>query len=146
MRRTFGIVLLAATAVALFGALVYATLAATQLSEPGASTIYGPTVRRLWATSVALLALVGVIVGGRALASPASRHGVASGPSGARVALIVGLIAATNGALNLAVAHGGPGTGNGVVGGAAAFVLGLIAAALGALGLARSRRTGLPAN
>jgi hypothetical protein len=51
----------------------------------------------------------------------------------------MGVIAAVNGALNVAVATGGPGTGNGVVGGAAAFVLGLIAAATGGLALARSR-------
>jgi hypothetical protein len=57
------------------------------------------------------------------------------------MALAVGLIAAVNGGLNLAVASGGPGTGNGVVGGAAAFVLGMIALALGGLALARFRRT-----
>jgi hypothetical protein len=56
------------------------------------------------------------------------------------LALLVGLIAALNGGLNLAIASGGPGTGNGVVGGAAAFVLGLIAVGLGGLALARSRR------
>jgi len=55
------------------------------------------------------------------------------------VALVMGLIAAVNGGLNLAFANGGPGTGNGVVGGAAAFVLGLIALAVGGLALARCR-------
>ena len=68
-----------------------------------------------------------------------SRLGTASGPLGAILALVVGLIAAVNGGLNLAVATGGPGTGNGVVGGAAAFVFGLIAVATGGLALARSR-------
>jgi Na+-driven multidrug efflux pump len=57
------------------------------------------------------------------------------------VALVSGLIAVLNGALNLAVADGGPGTGNGVVGGALALVLGLIAMVLGRLALTRSRRT-----
>jgi hypothetical protein len=52
----------------------------------------------------------------------------------------VGLIAAVNGGLNLAVANGGPGTGNGVVGGAAAVVLGLIGVAIAGLALARSSR------
>ncbi|MGW2068716.1 DUF6223 family protein [Streptomyces sp. NPDC001953] len=63
---------------------------------------------------------------------------------GAVVALVSGLIAVLNGALNLAVADGGPGTGNGVVGGALALVLGLVAMALGGLALARSRRAAAP--
>jgi hypothetical protein len=58
----------------------------------------------------------------------------------AKVALVAGLIAAINGALNLAIAKGGPGSGNGVIGGAAALVLGLVAITLGGLALARSRR------
>jgi hypothetical protein len=53
---------------------------------------------------------------------------------------VAGLIAAVNGALNLAVADGGPGSGNGVVGGAAALVLGLIAMVLGGLAVVGSRR------
>lgn len=40
---------------------------------------------------------------------------MASGPLRAIGALAVGLAAAVNGGLNLAVASGGPGTGNGVV-------------------------------
>jgi hypothetical protein len=88
-----------------------------------------------------MLALVGMIIGGLALARPTSRFGTASGRLGAVVALLAGLIAVVNGGLNLAVANGGPGTGNGVVGGAAAFVLGLIALATGGLALSRSRRT-----
>ena len=90
-----------------------------------------------------MLALVGVVIGGLALARPASLLGTASGRLGAIVALVAGLTAVVNGGLNLAIANGGPGTGNGVVGGAAAFVLGLIALALGGLALARCRRTAL---
>jgi hypothetical protein len=143
MKRTFAVILAALTAIALFGGLVYAVLGAAHVSELGATTVYGLTPRRLWATTAAVLALVGVIVGGLGLARPASRFGIASGRLGAIVALGAGLIAAVNGGLNLAVANGGPGTGNGVVGGAAAFVLGLIALVLGGLALARSRRTAL---
>ena len=88
-----------------------------------------------------MLAAVGVVIGGLALARPASRFGTASGQLGAIVGLVVGLIAVVNGGLVLAVANGGPGTGNGVVGGAGALVLGLIATVLGGLALARSRRT-----
>jgi hypothetical protein len=143
MKRTFAIILAALAAAALFGGLVYAVLVAAHVSEPAATTVYGPTPRRLWATAVVVLALVGVIIGGLALARPASRFGTDSGRLGASVALMAGLIGGVNGGLNLAIANGGPGTGNGVVGGAAAVVLGLIAVALGGLALARCRRSAL---
>src|SRR5215208_3268385 len=145
MKRTFALILAALAAAALFGGLVYAVLMAAHVSEPAATTVQGLTPRRLWATTVAVLALVGVGIGGLALARPAGRFGTASGRLGAIVALVAGLIALVNGGLNLAVASGGLGSGNGVVGGAAALVLGLIATALGGLALARSRRTSLPA-
>jgi Family of unknown function (DUF6223) len=140
MKRTFAIILAAVAAAALFGGLVHAVLVAAHVSEPAASTVYGLTPRRLWATTVAVLALAGVVIGGLALARPASRFGTASGRLGAIVALVAGLIAVVNGGLNVAIANGGPGSGNGVVGGAAAFVLGLIGLAIGGLALARSRR------
>ncbi len=141
MKRTFVMILAALAAAALFGGLVYAVLVAAHVSEPAATTVYGLPPRRYWATTVALLGLVGVFIGGLALARPASRFGTASGRLGAIVALVAGLMAVVNGGLNLAIANGGPGTGNGVVGGAAAFVLGLIALALSGLALARCRRT-----
>src|SRR5262245_7199762 len=131
MKRTFAIILAALAAAVLFGGLVYAVLVAVHVSEPATTTVYGLTPRRLWATTVAVLALVGVFVGVQALPRPASRFGTASGRVGAIVALVAGLIAVVNGGLNLAIANGGPGTGNGVVGGAAGFVLGLPALALG---------------
>src|SRR5712671_563583 len=139
MKRTFALILAALAAAALFGGLVYAVLVSAHVSEPAATTVYGLTPRRLWAITVAVLALGGVVIGGLALARPASRLGTASGRLGAIVALVAGLIAMVNGGLNLATATGGPGTGNGVVGGAVALVLGLIAIALGGLALARSR-------
>jgi hypothetical protein len=140
MKRTFGIVLAAMAAAALFAGLVHAVLVAAHVAEPAATTVYGLTPRRLWATTVVVLALVGVVIGGLALVRPASRFGTASGRLGAIVALMAGFIAMVNGGLNVAIATGGPGTGNGVVGGAAALVLGLIALALGGLALVRSRR------
>src|SRR5947208_820982 len=143
MNRTLAIMLAALTAAALFGGLVYAALMAAHVSEPAATTIYGLTLRRLWATAAAFLALAGVVIGGLALARPDSLFGTASGRLGVMAALVAGLIAAVNGGLNLAIATGGPGTGNGVVGGAAALVLGLAAVALGGLALSRSRRTAL---
>src|SRR5262245_52519631 len=125
MKRTFALILAALAAVTLFAGLVHAVLVAANVSEPADTTVYGLTARRLWATVVAALALVGAIIGALALARPTSRF--AFGRFGALVAVGAGLIAAVSGALNLALADGGPGSGNGVVGGAAALVLGLIA-------------------
>ena len=140
MKRAFTLVLTVVAATALFVGLVHAVLVAAHVSEPAATTVYGLTLRRLWATAAAGLALVGVVVGGLAVRRAARRVGN-HGRRGAIVALVAGLIALVNGGLNLAVATGGPGTGNGVVGAAAALVLGLIGMALGGLALARSRRT-----
>jgi Family of unknown function (DUF6223) len=145
VKRTFFIILAVVAAGALFAGLVHAVLVAAQVSEPAATTVYGPTARRLWATTAAGLTLLAVGIGGLALARPGSRLGIASGPLGAMLALTAGAIGAINGGLNLAVAKGGPGTGNGVVGAAAAVVLGVIAVAIGGLALARSRRTALEA-
>src|SRR5690242_4121935 len=113
MKRTFALILAVLAAVALFGGLVYAVLAATHLAEPAAATVYGMTSRRLWATTAVVLALIGVVIGGLALVRPASRFGGVSGRLGAIAALVVGIIAVVNGGLNLAIANGGPGTGNG---------------------------------
>ncbi len=141
MKRTFAIVLAAIAAAALFAGLVYAVLVVAHVSDSAATTVYGLTLRRLWATAAAVLALVGVAIGGLALTRAVnSIGGNGSGRHGASVALVVGLIAAINGGLNVAVANGGPGTGNGVVGGAAAFVLGLIGMAIGGVARARTRR------
>jgi hypothetical protein len=134
------LILAAFAAAALFGGLVHAVLVAAHVSEPAATTVYGLTARRLWATAAAVLALVGVVIGGLALRRSAGRIGTSNRRLGATVALAAGLIALVNGGLNLALATGGPGTGNGVVGAAAALVLGLIGMALGGLALARSRR------
>ena len=143
MKRIVAAILAALAAAALFGGLVHAVLVASHVSEPAATTVYGLTPRRLWATTAAVLAVAGVVIGGLAVARPASRFGTASGRFGAIAALVAGLMAVVNGGLNLAIATGGPGSGNGVVGGAAAFVLGLIAVVLGGLALARCRRATL---
>jgi hypothetical protein len=139
MKRTLAILLAAVAGAALFASLVHAVLVAGHVSEPAAVTVYGLTPRRLWATTVAVLALISVAVGGLALVRPAGRFGSGSRRLGPVVGLVVGLIAAVNGALNVAVANGGPGTGNGVVGGAAAFVLGLIGITIAGIALARRR-------
>jgi hypothetical protein len=140
MKRTLALAFIALAAAALLAGLVHAMLVATGVSEPAAVTVYGPTSRRLWATAAGALALVGVVVGGLALARSIRRIGN-GGRLGATVALVAGPVAAINGGLVLAVANGGPGSGNGVVGGAGALVLGVIGMALGALSLRSSRRT-----
>lgn len=140
MKRSFVVILAVIAAGALFAGLVYAVLLAANVAEPAGTTLYGLTARRLWATLVALLALIGVVIGGLALARPGSR---AASSSGAMLAVGLGVAGLINGALNLAVATGGPGTGNGVVGGAAAIVLGALAIAMGGFALARGRRAAL---
>ncbi len=151
MKRTFILILAVLAAAVLFAGLVHGVLLAAHVAEPAATTVEGMTTRRLWATTAAGLALVGVAAGALALLRPGDRFGNARlfgharwfGPASGRlsigVALAAGLIAVINGALNLAVATGGPGTGNGVVGAAGALVLGLIAMAAGSLALLRSR-------
>ena len=145
MKRTFLLILLALAALAVFAGLVHAVLLTARVSEPTATTVYGLTTRRLWATAAAVLGLVSVVIGG--LASRRSVD-ISSGKwrMAAVVALVAGVVTTANGWLNLATAKGGPGSGNGVVGAAAALVLGLIAMVLGGLALTRSRRRVRPDN
>jgi Family of unknown function (DUF6223) len=122
-----------------FALILAAVLVSVQQAAVDASTL---TADRLWATTVAVLALVGVVIGGLALARSAGRIGTGNGRMGAIVALVAGLIAVVNGGLVLATADGGPGTGNGVVGAMVALVLGVIGMVLGRQALTRSRRSG----
>lgn len=119
-----------------FAGLVHAVLVAAGLAQPAATTVYGLTLRRLWASSAAALALAGVVTGGLALRGAGSWFTAPSARRrGALVAVVCGVAAALNGLLNIGLATGGPGTGNGVVGGAAAVVLGLAAIVSGALAM-----------
>jgi hypothetical protein len=59
MKRAFVLILAAISAAAIFGGLVHAVLVAAHISEPAATTVYGLTLRRLWATAVVVLELVG---------------------------------------------------------------------------------------
>jgi|SRR5262245_13789032 len=79
MKRTFAFILAALAAAALFGGLVHAVLVAAHVSEPAATTVYGLTARRLWATTAAVLALAGAVIGGLAL--DRSKHGKARRPA-----------------------------------------------------------------
>jgi hypothetical protein len=109
--------------------------------EPTSDRVRGMTPRRLWATSVAVVGLIGLVVGAWALRQSSDHDRTGKGRTGAIVALALGLIAIVNGGLNLAFATGGPGSGNGIIGGVAALVLGLIALILGVLARRRSDPT-----
>ena len=75
MKRTFALILAAVVAAALFGWLVHGVLLAAHVAAPAATTVEGLTLRRLWATTAAALALVGVAAGALALVRPAGRFG-----------------------------------------------------------------------
>lgn len=133
---------LAVAAAALLGVFVLAAPAAAHTSvQPTAASVTDMSAGRLGATTAAVLALIGVIIGGLALARPAGRFGTGSGRLGAGAALSAGLIGMAIGGLVVATSEGGLGTGNGLGGGIVALVVGLIAVSLGGLALARCRHT-----
>jgi Family of unknown function (DUF6223) len=138
MKRTLTLALAGLVAFAVFAGLVHLVLVATHRADPAATTMYGVTYQRVWASIAAGVALASLITGGVALTRRAPRFAIA--------AMIAGLIGAINGGLVLAVADGGPGSGNGVIGGAAAFVLGIAAVALGGFAVTRARTAGSAAS
>jgi uncharacterized membrane protein len=140
MKRTFTYIFIALSALAIFVGLVHAVLVIAQISKPATTTIYGPTTRRIWATTAAMLALISVIIGVRTFRQPSVRINPRKTKIWVFVAILLGFIALVNAMLNLANANGGPGSGNGVVGAAAALVLGLTGMVLGLLAFARYRR------
>ena len=134
MKRTLTLVLAGLAAFALFAGLVHLVLVATHRADSAATTVYGVTYQRVWASVAAVMALASLVTGGVSLTRRAPRLAIA--------AMIAGLIGAINGGLVLAVADGGPGSGNGVIGGAAAFVLGIVALAIGGFAVSRARKIG----
>jgi hypothetical protein len=133
-----GAIVFAATAVVASVGLA-ASAAAHDGAQPGAVTVYTMTSKRMAASTAALVALIGAVAGGLALA----RSGRIANPRrGAIAAMVLGPIGLVIGGLVVATADGGLGTGNGIAGGVVAMTVGLIGIALGGLALARSRRTG----
>ena len=129
-------------AAALVGAVGLAATTAAQVpDQPPAVSAYTLTSERLAASTAAVVALIGAVIGGLALARSADRIGSGNGRREAIVALVLGPIGVIVGGLVVATADGGLGTGNGLGGGVAAMMVGLIGMALGGLALARSRRT-----
>ena len=135
--------LLATATAALLGGFGLAAPAAAHVSvQPVAASVYTMSPGRLGAIVAGVLALVGVILGGRTLARPTGRTGTGSGRRGAYVALVLGLIGMALGGVVVATSDSGIGTGNGRGGAYVALLLGLISIVLGGLALARSRRAG----
>jgi hypothetical protein len=128
--------LIAAAPAALLVGLGPATPAAAPSESVSAFVM---TPGRFGASVAALVALIGMVIGGLALAR-ARRTG--NGLSGGIVALVAGLIGMVLGGLIVATAGGGLGTGHGLGGGIVAVVVGLISVILGGLARARSHRTG----
>ena len=128
------------TAIAVVGGFGFAAPATAQSSvQPNAATVRTMTPKRAAASTAAGVGLIGVVIGGLALARSARRIGN-NGRRGAIVALVLGPIGLVIGGLVVVTADGGVGTGNGVAGGVVAMVVGLIGITLGGLALARSRR------
>ncbi|MEU8300540.1 DUF6223 family protein [Micromonospora sp. NPDC048909] len=135
--------LLATTPTALLGAFGFAAPAAAHSSlQPAAADAFTMSAGRLGASVAAVVGLIGVVIGGLALARPATRIGTANGRGGAVVALVAGLIGIVLGGLVVATSDGGIGTGNGRGGAFVALVVGVVGIVLGGLALARARRAG----
>ena len=122
--------------------LVLAVLSGPALSDaaaPPPSTpspaSYGMTSGRLVATLSAVLALIGVVMGGIAVFRPTTPAHLRMG------AMVAGLIGVVVGGIRVMTASG-IGTGGGRAGAIVALVLGLIAVALGGLAHVRARRSG----
>ena len=123
------------------GMLVIAGMCLLGATPPSAAGSTGIGSGRLVPTVAAVLGLIGVVLGGLALARTAARRiGTGNGRRGA-IAAGAGLISVVVGGLHSAYSAGGVGTGNGLAGAIVAMVLGLISMVLGGLVLARSRRT-----
>lgn len=95
---------------------------------------------RLVPAVAALVGLVGVVLGGLALARSSGRNSTGNGRRGAIAAEVAGLISLAVGGLHSANSAGGFGTGNGLAGAIVAMVVGLIGIVLGAMARARYRR------
>jgi hypothetical protein len=118
--------------------LVGAALVATVAAAPAAAQVIGPGSDRTGGSLAALVALIGVVSGGRAVARSRVRAGTGHGREGAILALVLGVMGMVLAGLHLATNPGAIGTGHGRAGAILALVLGLIGVALGRVALARS--------
>jgi hypothetical protein len=116
-----------------------ATVALVTLPPMAVST-YALTAGRFWSLVAGLVAVVGVVLGGVALARSAGRVGGTAGQRLSITGLGAGLTGAVIGGLVVGAADGGPGTGYGIVGGFMALAIGLVAMGVSGLALIRARR------
>ena len=113
--------------------------------QPVVAGIFAASSGRVGSSLAIVVGLIGIVIGGRALARPAGRSrshtdvGATDTRSKAPVAMVLGLISVIVGGLTLATADGGVGSGDGIAGAVVAMVLGLTAVVLGGLARARSR-------
>jgi hypothetical protein len=128
-RRRADLLQIAAGAAAMLGALALAAPAAAHGVVATGSGRAGAIVA--W-----VVALIGVVSGGVALARAAGRIGGGSGRDGAVVALALGLVGMALAGLHLATTTGGFGAGNGRAGAVVALGLGLLGVVLGRRALA----------
>ncbi|MGK5558400.1 DUF6223 family protein [Actinomadura kijaniata] len=131
--------LVTAVTAALLGGVGLAAPAAHASARPVAAGVYDLSAGRVGAIVAALVGLLGLAVGVRALVRSA-RAG--SGRNGAAVAVAAGVFGMALGGLVAATADGGLGTGNGLGGAYVALLVGLAGTVSGGLALARSRRVG----
>lgn len=93
---------------------------------------------RLVPTIAALVGLIGIVLGGLALAR-STRKVAGSKPLGAITSGVAGLFSAAVGGLHAANSAGGVGTGNGLAGAIAAISMGLTSVVLATVLLTRSK-------
>ncbi|QFU90356.1 DUF6223 family protein [Amycolatopsis sp. YIM 10] len=98
-----------------------------------AADAYTLSSGRIGALAGGLLGLLGVVIGGFALARAWRR--------GAVIAVAAGVTGMAVGGLVVVTAEGGVGTGNGLGGGVVALVVGLLGAVLGGIALIRRSRS-----
>lgn len=122
------------------GALARPRVTFVQYGVRRLAHVHHMTFGRLGALFAVLVALAGVIIGGRVLAH-ADRIGSGDGRRRALGATFAGLMGTALGGFVVAVSDGSVGKGNGVGGAVVAMVLGVAATILGGLAVARVRRT-----
>ncbi|WP_207943313.1 DUF6223 family protein [Actinomadura sp. KC345] len=114
------------------------TVAEAVLTGPTAAGGIGTGEGRTGAVVAGVAALIGIAIGGLALARATRRTGnVRTGAIAAGIASLTGLVI---GGLHLADSTGGFGTGNGRAGAIVAIALSLVGMALAGLALTRSRQ------
>jgi hypothetical protein len=115
------------------------------LVHPVTTSVMAMSSGRLGAFVAGVVGLIGIVIGGRALARSAGRArsagGIGDAGPGGGVALVLGLIGVVLGGLIVATSDGGVGTGNGLGGAVVAMVLGTIGIVVGGLARARTRRS-----